>query len=318
MTDMKDLTQIQGIGDGIANKLRDAGICNIMSLAVMTPGQLVDLIGGSETGSRKMINRARELCAIGFENGKTVEEKELPKIPTGSNNIDKLLGGGLELGTSLEAYGEGATGKTALSHALAVSCIKQYPNSYVIWVDSENTFRPSRIRDFCVGFEVDPEHVLQHVLVAKALTSDHQILLTENVEKEINNGKDIKLLIIDSLMNHFRAEYLGRGTLAGRQQMLNGYLHRIGKLCDIYKIAVYLTNQVQSDPGTMFGNAEKVVGGNIVSHFATNRVRIRKAAQGTRCMILVDSPNLPPGEAFYNIGANSLEDIEVKTKSKEE
>ena len=312
MIDMKDLTQIAGVGEGTAQKFREAGLCNIMSLAVVTPGQLKDLAGVTEKAARKMIQDARDLCEIGFETGITIEAKAQPHIPTYCASIDKLLGGGLELGTTLEAYGEFASGKTAISHMLAVSTIKSYPESYVVWIDTENTFRPSRIRDFCKKLDLDPDKILPHILIAKALTSDHQILLTENVEKEINNGKDVKVLIIDSLMNHFRAEYLGRGTLAGRQQMINGYLHRIGKLVDIYKIGVYMTNQIQSDPGAMFGDPTKVVGGNIVAHFSTNRVYIKKAAKGTRRMVLVDSPNLPPGEALFNIEETEIKAIESK------
>ncbi|KKL51837.1 hypothetical protein LCGC14_2291480, partial [marine sediment metagenome] len=186
-----------------------------------------------------------------------------------------------------------------------------FPDSHVIYIDTENTFKANRIRQLCKGLGVDPEKALQQIKVGKAVTSDHQILLTENVEKEIVEGKlDVKLIIIDSLMNHFRAEYLGRGTLAGRQQMINGYLHKIGILVANYNMAVYMTNQIQSDPGMAYGDPNKAVGGNIVGHFATTRVYMRKAAKGTRKMILVDSPDLAEGEALFMIKEEGLETVE--------
>ena len=310
MADLNDLTQLPGVGGGTQEKMREGGILTLLSVAVCTPGQLKDACGITEKAARKVIQAARDLCEIGFNTGKQIEEKALPRIPTYCKSVDDLLGGGLQLGTTMEAFGSFATGKTNLSHILAVSTIKNYPEAKVVWVDSEGTFKPDRIRAICKELEVDPEKVLSQILHGKALTSDHQILLTEKVEELINTGDDVKLLIIDSLMNHFRAEYLGRGTLATRQQMLNGYLHRIGKMVDIYKIAVYMTNQVQSDPGCMFGNPEKVVGGNIVGHFAETRVWIIKAAKGTRRMKLVDSPNLPPGEADYRIVEGGLESVD--------
>jgi DNA repair protein RadA len=310
MVNIKDLTQLPGVGQGTAEKMQEGGILNLMSVAVCTPSQLKDACGITEKSARKVIQAARDLCEIGFNTGTQVEENKLGYIPTYCESVDKLLGGGLELGSTMEAFGQFAVGKTALSHILAVSTIKNYPDSYVVWIDTEATFKPERIRQICKHMEVDADKALSQILHGKALTSDHQILLTEKVEELSNNDKDVKLLIIDSLMNHFRAEYLGRGTLAGRQQMLNGYLHRIGKLADIYKIAVYMTNQVQSDPGCMFGNPEKVVGGNIVQHFAETRVWLIKAAKETRKMKLVDSPHLPIGEAVYKIVEGGFESIE--------
>ena len=126
----------------------------------------------------------------------------------------------------------------------------------------------------------------------------------------VDKNHDVKLLIVDSLMNHFRSEYLGRGTLAGRQQIINGYLHRISTLVASYGIAVYFTNQVQSNPGIAFGNPETYIGGNILAHFATTRVWILKAAKGTRRMKLIDSPDLPEGEADFVIKEEKIEGIE--------
>jgi len=37
--------------------------------------------------------------------------------------------------------------------------------------------------------------------------------------------RPVRLLIVDSVTAHFRAEYVGRGTLADRQQNLNKHLH---------------------------------------------------------------------------------------------
>ena len=309
---MSELEQLPGVGKGTSEKMREGGILTIMGVATSTPSQLKDAAGVTEAAARKLINAARDLCELGFESGMDVDktQQDTEYIKTYCESIDKLLGGGLRLGTTMEAFGAYASGKTNLSHLFAVSTIKKFPDSYVIWVDSENTFSSKRIREFCNGLEMDPDLVLSHIKVGKSVSSDHQILLTESIEKEIVKGIDVKLIIIDSLMNHFRAEYLGRGTLAGRQQMINGYLHKIGVLVANYGMAVYMTNQIQLDPGQMFGNPEKAIGGSIVGHFATTRVWIVKASKGTRRMKLVDSPDLPEGEADFRITGEKLETVE--------
>ena len=313
MVDMTDLTQLPGLGPGTQDKLKEGGILTIMGIATSTPGQLKDAAGCTEASARKLINAARDMCELGFEMGDSVEKKqsETRYIPTHCESIDKLLGGGLKLGTTMEAFGQFSSGKTNISHLLAVSTIKEFPDSYVVWIDTENTFSAKRIRDLCAGLEMDANEVLKRIKVGKSVTSDHQILLTESIEKEIVEKKqDVKLLIVDSLMNHFRAEYLGRGTLAGRQQMINGYLHKIATLVANYGLAVYMTNQIQSDPGAMFGDPNKAIGGNIVAHFATTRVYLRKAAKGCRKMTLVDSPDMPEGDALYMIKGDKLLSIE--------
>jgi DNA repair protein RadA len=313
MVDITDLTQIDGLGKVTAEKLKTGGVLTIMSIATSTPGQLGDAAGVSEAQARKFITGARALLELGFESARALETKQekLVYIPTHCEPIDKLLGGGLRLGSTLEAFGGFSSGKTNLSHLLAVSCIKEFPESYVIFIDTENTFSAKRIREYCKGLEMDPEHVLSHIRIGKAISSDHQILLTETVEREIiENKHDVKLLIVDSLMNHFRAEYLGRGTLSNRQQTINGYLHKIGTLVANYNLAVYMTNQVQSDPASMFGDPNKAIGGNIVGHFATIRVYLRKGAKGSRVMKLIDSPDLPEEEVSFIIEENRLGEIE--------
>lgn len=44
------------------------------------------------------------------------------QLTTGSKELDKLLGGGIETGSITEIFGEFRTGKTQLCHTLAVTC----------------------------------------------------------------------------------------------------------------------------------------------------------------------------------------------------
>lgn len=311
--DMTNLEQLPHVGKSTAGKMKEGGILTILGVATKSPGMLKDAAGITEVAARKLINAARDLCKLGFELGTNVKKKqdETKYISTHCESIDKLLGGGLKLGTTMEAFGSFASSKTQMSHILAVSTIKQFPESYVIFIDSERTFSSKRIEQICKGMDVDYKHVLEHIKVGTAVSSDHQILLTETVEREIIEGeKDVKLIIIDSLMNHFRAEYLSRGTLAIRQQTINGYLHKIAGLVANYGMAVYLTNQISADPGCMYGDPNRAIGGNIVAHFATTRVYLKKAAKGTRKMILVDSPDLPEGDAIFKITDAGLESVE--------
>ena len=109
-------------------------------------------------------------------------------------------------------------------------------------------------------------------------------------------------------MSLFRSEYAGRGTLATRQQKLNRHLHALQSVADKNNMAVYVTNQVQSNPGIFFGNPTTAIGGHILGHASQFRLFLRKGKGGKRVAKLVDSPYLPEGEILFNITEKGIEE----------
>ena len=89
----------------------------------------------------------------------------------------------------------------------------------VVVIDTENTFRPERIVQMAEALDLDPIETLQKIHVARAFNSSHQMLLVEKA-LDISQKSPVRLMIVDSLTAHFRAEYVGRGTLAERQDLL--------------------------------------------------------------------------------------------------
>ncbi|MBI2598278.1 MAG: hypothetical protein HYW50_03720, partial [Candidatus Diapherotrites archaeon] len=95
--------------------------------------------------------------------------------------------------------------------------------------------------------------------------SEHQMLLAEKAGDMVKE-KNIKLVIVDSLTAQFRSEFVGRGTLAGRQQKLNQHMRTLQKLAEMHNIAVLVTNQVMERPDILFGDPTAPIGGNVVAH----------------------------------------------------
>ena len=158
------------------------------------------------------------------------------------------------------------------------------------------------------GLDLDCKKVLKNIIFGRAYNSDHQILLIKEAANLIKE-KNIKLVIVDSLIGHFRSEYIGRGTLANRQQIINQHIHDLLRLCDVYpELAVVVTNQVQAKPDVFYGNPIQAAGGNIVAHGSTIRVSLRKGKGEQRIAKLVDAPHLPESEAVFNITENGISD----------
>ena len=312
----KDLFDIPGVGAATVEKLQMGGFQDLMAVAVATPGELIDATGVGEAVAKKMIASARSMLDMGFSSGLDMLEKRknIIKITTGSKELDKLLGGGVETNGITETYGQYGSGKSQLAHILAVRA--QMPvaeggaGGQVVFIDTESTFRPERIVEIAKGVGINPDEVLRNIKVARAYNSDHQMLFAEKVEDLIKKeGLNIKLVVVDSLTAHFRAEFVGRGTLADRQQKLNKHMHVLSKLADTQNICIYVTNQVMSKPDQFFGDPTEAIGGNIVGHNSQTRIYIRKGKKGTRVAKLVDSPYLPDGEAGFVIVEKGIEDV---------
>lgn len=268
MTKDLQITDLPGVGAATADKLIAAGFDDLLSVAATAISKLVDASGVSEVVARKMIQAARDNLNMGFRTGTEMLKKRdtVMKISTGSKNIDEMMGGGFESGAITECFGQYGSGKTQIGHALAVSCQVDDEKGVAVYIDTENTFRPERIKQFAEGFGVDPDKALKNVLVARAFNSDHQMVLAEKIEDIIKKGKNVKIVIVDSLTAHFRAEFIGRGTLAERQQKLNKHMRQLSLLADKFNVAIYVTNQVMAKPDAFFGDPTEAIGGHIVGH----------------------------------------------------
>ena len=336
-----DLETLPGVGPATADKLVEAGFESYQSIAVASPAELSNTADIGESTASDIINAARDAADVGgFETGATVLERreQIGKLTWNVPEVDELLGGGVETQSITEVYGEFGAGKSQVTHQLSVNV--QLPEEYgglrgsAIFVDSEDTFRPERIDDMVRGLpdeakeamleereiegSIDDDETmddlvdsfLEYIHVAKAFNSNHQMLLAEKARELASDSQDdeypVRLLCVDSLTAHFRAEYVGRGELADRQQKLNKHLHDLDKVGNLHNTAVVVTNQVASNPDSFFGDPTQPIGGNILGHKSTFRMYLRKSKGDKRIVRLVDAPNLADGEAVMRIEGGGL------------
>ncbi|NHW45038.1 MAG: DNA repair and recombination protein RadA [Candidatus Verstraetearchaeota archaeon] len=309
----RGLTDLPGVSSAIADRLAVAGFGTIEALAAALPQEIASITGLSLSASQKIISAAREALDLGFKTADELYEKRMrvARITTGSKNLDKLLGGGVETQIITEFYGEYGSGKTQICHQLCVNV--QLPRDggglegSAVYVDCEGTFRPERIVSMSRALGLDPQRALKNVIVARAYNSDHQMLIVDQV-KDIIGEKNVKLLVVDSVTGFFRAEYPGRETLVMRQQKLNKHLHSLSRLAYTYEIAVVVTNQVMARPDVVFGDPIAAVGGHVLFHVPGARVFLRKLRGSKRVARLVDSPYLPEGEVVFEITEDGIRD----------
>lgn len=312
-----DIDILNDIGPATKSSLKEAGFRSIKDLVIRGPIDIAEATGIAMEKCTFLCNRARELLEdIGvfdkpFITANQLYEKRKSeyRITTGSKNLDELLGGGIETRAITELYGEFGTGKSQICHTLCLT-VQETENKHnisrALYVDTENTFRPERIASIASARKIDPNRALENVIVAKAYNSSHQEVIIQE-SANIINLHNIKIMIVDSIVSHYRAEFLGRSFLSERQQRINRLLHILLRIAETCKIAVVITNQIQSSPDAIFGDPNKATGGNVMAHTSTYRIYLKKAGKN-RIARMVDSPYHSEREVLFTINEQGVGD----------
>lgn len=313
------LSVLEDIGPTTEKRLKAAGFRSIKDLLVRGPVDVAEATGMEMDESVEICNKARlmleDLGIIdkSFVTATSLYERRMEglRISTGGKNFDDLLGGGIETRAVTEVYGEFGTGKTQLCHTLCVMVQQDKSrgglSGKALYIDTENTFRPERIVSIAHARGFDPDKALENVIVAKAYNSAHQELIIEETGPVVEE-KGIKLIIVDSAVAHYRAEFLGRATLSERQQRLNRFMHVLVRMAETYEVAVVVTNQIQASPDGYFGDAARPTGGNVVAHTSTYRIYLKRSSGKNRIARMVDSPYHAEREVLFTLADKGIAD----------
>lgn len=308
-----DTLQQSGVSATDVKKLKDAGFATIRQLVMYPRKSLIAVKGFSDAKAEKVLDAANKLLSDSDCGGFVTAAEQLERrkdtvhITSGCAAVDAILQGGFETRALTEIFGEWRCGKTQLCHTLAVTT--QMPvemgggNAKVAWIDTEGTFRGDRLIAIADRFGLDADAVLSNVMVAQVFSHEQMTHALVCIGAKMAE-EPFKLLIIDSIMSLFRVDFVGRGELSERQQLLNQFLARLRKLADEFNVAVVMTNMVQSDPGGMaFAGVEpkKAIGGHVLAHASHIRLQVRKGRAEARVIKVLQGPSLKEEEAEFQI-----------------
>jgi DNA repair protein RadA len=313
-----DLNVLEDIGPATRICLQKAGFRSLKDLVIRGATDIASATGISIEKCATMCNKARMILEdLGIYDKPFVpatviyeSRKSESRISSGSKNLDNLLGGGIETRSITELYGEYGSGKTQICHTLCVTVQNNAQLSGLagnaLYIDTENTFRPERIVSIANARNLNPEPILENIIVAKAYNSSHQEVIIEEAANVIQlHG--IRLLVVDSAVSHYRAEYLGRALLSERQQKMNRFLHILLRIAETCSVAVVITNQIQSSPDSLFGDPFRPTGGNIMGHTTTYRIYLKKAGKN-RIARMADSPYHAEREVLFTLNEEGIGD----------
>jgi DNA repair protein RAD51 len=310
-----------GLSKADLKSLVEHGIHCVETIAFMPMRKLLEVQGIGEAKAKRIMSAAKKLVPMRMVSAAEMLtiRKNMIQLSTGSAQLDGLLDGGVETGQITEIFGEFRCGKTQLCHTLCVTC--QLPvdrgggESKALYIDTEGTFRPERLKAIAERYELNVEDVLENVTYARAYNAEHQEKLLVEAAGVFCESR-YALLVVDSATGLFRTDYTGRGELADRQQALNKFLRNLQRIADEHGVAVVITNQVMASPdqspNPYMGPSVKPIGGHVIGHASQTRLFFRKGKGQTRICKIFDSPSLPEGEAMFEIGEGGIQDAEGK------
>lgn len=306
-----------GIAAADIKKLKAGGYNTIESIAHATLRKLIEVKGISEQKAQKLKDtiKQKRLLVTGFRSAseRLNEMKESILLATGSTELDNLLGGGIETGSITEVFGEFRTGKTQICHTLCVTCQRPLDQGgaegKALYIDTEGTFRPAKLVDIAERFGMNGEEVLENVIYARAHNSEQQTELLTDAAALMSEER-FALMIVDSATALYRSDFVGRGELSDRQIQLGQFLRQCTRLAEEFGIAVVITNQVVANPDGMSFAKDNVkpIGGNIIAHASTTRLKLKKGRGENRVCQIYDSPTLPESECNFALGKGGIED----------
>lgn len=253
-----------------------------------------------------------------FTDGLDIFQKreQLIMLTTGSKNINLMLAGGIETGSTTEILGDFRTGKTQLCHTLAVTCQLPIENGGAegkcLYIDTEGSFRPERIRSIAERFKLNPDEVLKNIVYSRAYNSEHQLQLLIDGSKlmaEIRFG----LVIVDSAISLYHSEFPGLAERCERQIQMTQFFQKLKRMTDEYGVAVVTTRRASISPewDTISFDPEEPFTedmNKVIAHQSViSRLQLIQKRNERICKVY-SSPCLPNLESKFEIEAGGIVD----------
>ncbi len=322
----EDVKKLKGVGAKTAKDLEKIGRGTVRRLATANPDHLPENTGLGEKKAKDLVKKARNALRGGnrFQSGLDVEkeQKNMGTISTGSNEFDKLLKGGIGVEYLTETYGLSSSGKTQLAFQLSVNAQLSEDEggadngNQVVFIDVEETFRTDRVRTMAEAQGMDGDEALENIHVTRTKDLSDQ---EEAIEETRNLPlEDVAIIIIDSFVGHIRAEFEGRAEYGERSNRLGNMLSELQKMASNHEIAVFYTNQAGEDPGVQYGDPVYAYGGAIMQHRSSFRLRLDDRGSKGYNAALIDSPNIPEGDTYFDIYPEGIRDTDFESELADE
>ena len=244
-----NIDQLDGVGPVTVKKLKEFGVTSLFDICVRGAREIAEITGTAKSKADTWVFNAQKILEdaglIRKTDMTTLElfdyQKDIDILPVKCEAVDDLMSGGVKPECTYEVYGEFGSGKTQFCLALTVEAIARGDN--VVWVDCEDTFKPNRVAEILKerGYAKDMEEAMKFMEKIDYFFTPNteQLMGTINALSDVLLEKKPRLVVVDGGIGQFREEYLGRGTLADRQNQKPPWYKALGGGIEAQAIEIF-------------------------------------------------------------------------------
>jgi len=237
------------------------------------------------------------------------QEENTIHLSSGSKNVDNILGKGFQSKNMYLIFGSNKTGKTQLCHQL---CIQAYKNNFnLIYLDTENTFRPERIKQLANSYKLNFNEILKTILVSKIMSNNAFLLKLIKLGNSIKKS-EIRLLLIDSINNYYRLEQ-GAENLSFEKAKINflKILEKLNSITQKFNLITIATAQISPNYNKSAIIQEKPVGNQFLNQYFSEYLYLSYKEKDFGYIHLVNSSHLPEKKIMYQLTEKGIEDYKI-------
>ncbi|UCC20382.1 MAG: hypothetical protein JSV62_03580, partial [Promethearchaeota archaeon] len=242
-------------------------------------------------------------------------------LKTGAKNFDETLGGGFYNRKKYLIFGANKTGKTQLCHQLCVQAYIQFSNiikkhgimknQFIFYFDTENTFRPERLKELLINHKLEYSELLKSILVSKIMSNSALFMSLQELEDLLEKNY-INVLIIDTLNNHYNSELANKNiSLIKTKGKFLKILDKINKLTKKYNLITVTTAQVITNRVRDTTLRVLPVGNHLLNQYFSEYVYLDYKEQDRRYVHLINSMSFPEKRILYKITPSGIQDYKI-------
>jgi recombination protein RecA len=195
------------------------------------------------------------------------QDMDIERFPSGSLNLDLVLGGGWPRGRVVELYGPQSGGKTTVALLAIAQAQKAFPDRYALFIDLEHSLDVKLAKEYGVDE--------QRLVISQPDTGEQAF----NIAEALIRSGTISVVVLDSV-SALLPEAEAKGEMQDQQiglqaRLMSKALRKLTPPANEFETTIFFINQIREKVGVMYGNPETTSGGRSLAFYSSVRVNIR-------------------------------------------
>ena len=309
-------------------RLKSIGITTIQSLYMTRRKNLLNIKGFTEKKISNIFTEANkiEVYNLFLKGSDFMNERDntIFKISSGSNNLDNIIGGGLESNSITEIIGEYNTNINEFIHILMINGQKMNKKNIIFFDLDKSWFCKEKINLYAKGMNLNEKKCLGNIMLINDIDCYDELMDKLNEISESEEIKQCSLLIIDSLISIFQKIFqetinnstnsqfnIGIEKKIDIESKLGQVLNILKRISQLYNIAIVMTRFINNDENINERNDLIKSDPNIeiiLNYECKTRLKFKKIKNDKIKCIILNSPMISEKDCKFLITEKGIQD----------